>query len=176
MNAPLRFCVRAIARTVALGFLTAAACQDSTVPIEQVATFTGRWAGQPFAGEASAFVASGGADGDTLYVFGAHRRDGQRDIDQTVRVRALVSAPGTYALRADAVQVLDFVGGDGVTSTYSGSGPVAGTLYVTTYGGPGGVVEGTLSFEAQPDRSRAPYGPLARFEDGWFRATVQRPR
>lgn len=176
MNAPLRFWVRAITRAAALGLVAAAACRDTAAPTEQTPTFTGRWAGQPWTGEASAFVVSGGAAGDTLYVSGAHRMAGQRDVDQYVRVRALVSAPGTYALREDAVLVLDLVGGDGVTSTYTGSRPGAGTLFIAAYGGPGGVVEGTLSFEAQPDRSSAPYGSSARFEDGWFRATIQRSR
>jgi hypothetical protein len=176
VNTPPRFWARAIARAVALGLVAVAACRDSAAPTEQTAaTFTGRWAGQPFTGEASAFVARGGAAGDTLYVLGSHRV-GQYDTDQYVRVRALVSAPGTYALGGDAAEVVDLVGGDGITSIYAGSRPGAGTLFIATYAGPGGVVEGTLSFEAQPDRTSPRYGSVARFEDGWFRATIQRSR
>jgi hypothetical protein len=119
---------------------------------------------------------SGGAAGDTLYVFGAHGKAGQPYTDQYVRVRALVSAPGTYALSANAAEVVDLLGGDVMTSIYTGSRPGAGTLFIVAYGGPGGIVEGTLSFEAQPDRTSARYGPQARFEDGWFRATIQPSR
>jgi len=177
MNPSLHFRIRAITGAVALGLVTAAAaCRDSAAPTEQMATFTGRWAGQPWAGDGSASIARGGAAGDTLYVFGVHRTDGWRDPDQYVRVRAVVSAPGTYALSADAAEVMDLVGGDLVTSVYAGSRPGAGTLYITTYDGLGGVVEGTFSFEAQPDRTSAPYGSLARFEDGWFRVTIPRSR
>jgi len=176
VNAPLRFWARAIARAATLGLVAVAGCKDTAAPTEQDATFTGRWAGQPWAGEASALIVSGSATGDTLYVFGAHRTLGQRDADQYVRVRALVNAPGTYSLGANAAEVVDLVGGDVMTSIYAGSRPAAGTLDITTYGGPGGVVEGTLSFEAQPDRTSPRYGSQARFEDGWFRATIQRSR
>ena|SRR5687767_6421796 len=50
----------------------------------------------------------------------------------------------------------------------------ADTVEIIAYGGPGGAIEGRVSFEAQPARAATPYGPSARFENGWFRATINR--
>src|SRR5438105_4743645 len=110
VKVPLRFWTRALVRASTICLVICAACRDTAAPTEQPATFTGHWAGKPWAGQASALVARGGAAGDTLYVFGTQGRAGQGYTDQYVRVRALVTAPGTYALSANAAEVVDLLG------------------------------------------------------------------
>ena len=163
-----------IVTAAALGLVTSVACRDGTSsPSELTPTFTGQWAGQPWAGEASAILVSGGAAGDTLYVFGEHRPPGQDWTDQYFRIRAVVDGPGTFVLGANDAEFAHLLGGDVRTSTYSGSRPDEGTLTITTYEGPGGIVEGRVAFGAESTDSHAPYGPHARLENGWFRANLR---
>jgi hypothetical protein len=153
----------------------AAACRDATDPAAEVAsTFSGEWAGKPWAGRAEALLVRGGAAGDTLYVFGVWPADGVM-VQQVVRVRvAPFVGAGSYALAAGAAEVTDLVGGDAVSASYVGPGRSAAALEVRAYGGVGAEVAGVARFEAQPARTLAPYGAVARFE-GTFRATVRTP-
>ena len=161
----------------ALALVASVACgDDSNSPGELTPTFTGLWAGQPWAGQASALLIPGGGAGDTLYVFGAHRVPGQDWTDQYLRIRAVVQAPGTYELGADDAGFEHLLGGDVITAAYAGSRPDKGILNITMYEGPGGIVEGTVTFGAESTSRYAPYGPHVRFEDGWFRATIPLPR
>lgn len=143
-------------------------CQRSTEPVvNPEATFTGRWIGQSWEGEASATLYADGTAGNTLYVFGKRRVDlGQ---DEVVRLRVAFHGVGTYALTADDVSLDQVLGGDVLTASYQGSGPTAGTLEITSYG-PGGAVEGTFTFEARQARTTS--APVVRFEDGRFRAPI----
>lgn len=159
----------------ALSLVAAAACGDSTSP-NDAATFTGRWAGEPWTGDARAHFAPGGAAGDTLYISGSHPVGALSLVEQYISVRVGTTTPGTYALDTDAVDVVDLVGGDVVSSTYVGSRPGPGTIEITRYDDEAGIVEGRLSFEAQSSSADAPYGPTARFENGRFRAAIIRTR
>lgn len=175
---PASFARRSALEGVTAVFLIAtmpAACGDSTSPDDD-ATFTGRWAGESWTGDARAHFAPGGAGGDTLYVVGSHPVGAASLAEQYISIRVGTTTPGTYALGADAVQVVDLVGGDVATSTYIGSRPGPGTIEITRYDDEAGIVEGRLGFEAQSASATAPYGPTARFENGRFRATIIRTR
>lgn len=165
----------AVTGLAAFSLGSAAACGDSISPDDD-ATFTGRWAGESWSGDARAHFAPGGADGDTLYITGSHPVGALSLVEQYVAIRVGTTTPGTHTLGADAVRVVDLVGGDVVSSTYVGSRPGPGTIEITRYDDEAGIVEGKLSFEAQPSSAAAPYGPTARFENGRFRATIIRTR
>ena len=170
---------RSAAAACAAVLALVAACRQPTEqqPGERTPTFTGRWAGQPWSGDAEAHLVRGGPAGDTLYVFGLRRpRGADSELGQSIRLRVVIGGPGVYPLAAEAVEVWDTVGGDVRTSTYVGLGPDAGVLHVDAYGGAGSAVEGTVHFEARSASPLAPYGPEPRFEDGRFRATVRPPR
>jgi hypothetical protein len=152
MHRRLRRCLpsrRAVLASAAILIaVTLVGCQRATEPVVTPAqTFTGRWIGQSWEGEASATLFLGGAAGDTLYVFGV-----QRVPEEWVRLRVVFRGVGTYALGPDDVVLETLVGGDVVVASYPGIGPTAGTIEVTSYG-PGGLVEGTFTFDARMART-----------------------
>jgi hypothetical protein len=154
----------------------AAACQGTTEAEERAATFTGWWAGEPWAGSASAVVARGGTAGDTLHLHGSSpaRPGAMREQWLWISI-APFHGVGTYALSPAAVRFMDIDGGDVIGSTYGGRGPVAGTLEVIAYDGDS-TIAGTVRFETEaPPRGRAPYGPRASFENGVFHAPLATP-
>jgi hypothetical protein len=159
------------AATVAALALGLAACSDAAGPSAPEATFTGRWAGRPWAARAHATLILGGTAGDTLYLGGSWP-DGLVPV-QSLRIRlAPFRGPGLYALGGDAVEMMDLVGGDAVSSTYVGARPLAGVVEIVRFA-PEGLVEGTVSFRAVPGYGRGQYGTSPEFEDGRFQAGVR---
>ena len=153
-----------------------AACGEGTGPDEPpTPTFTGRWGEEPWNGRASAILVSGGAADDSLYVGAVFPVDAPVGMPgQTILVATAGTGPGTYVLEGpSSVRVTYLLGGDGVVSAYGGSGPATGILEITEFGGPGGIVEGRVEFEAITSYGYQPVGPTARFEEGWFRATIE---
>jgi hypothetical protein len=161
-------------RIAALAAVAVAACADGTAPQRSI-TFTGRWASRPWEGAASALLRPGGADGDTLYVFGRVPADPNAIPTQSIRLRVVpFRGAGSYPLGPENAELTDILGGDVATSWYIGRAPVAGTLDVVGYDGVGREIAGAVSFQAVPVRSsNAPYGPTASFENGHFRAVLE---
>jgi hypothetical protein len=150
--------------TALLALLSAVSCRLATEPVgDPVPTFTGRWLEGAWRGEAQAHLFPRAA-GDTLLVFGVRP-------NEVLSLRIPIVGVGTYLLGPQQVQLLVLTGGDVVETTYTGIGPTAGVVEITSYGGPGGVVEGTVSFEARITRAGT-FGPPVRFEEGQFRAVV----
>jgi hypothetical protein len=154
---------------VALGGLLAMSCRSSTEPVAlPAATFRAQWQGQDWAGKARATLWR-----DTLYVSGVRTvTDGNGSYEEAVQVRVAFHGVGRYVLDSAAVSMLEIVGGDGVFGSYYGVGANAGVLDVTTYGGPGATVEGTVRFDARRSRTS---NPIYHFDDGRFSASVDVP-
>ena len=164
---------RIVRSGMALGLtvLVAAGCLEMSGPAPAPsATFTGRWTGQPWAGNAGAWLTSDGAGREVLYISGMRPVGSNGWGDQRILIRAHVTGPGVYALSGDAIRVTDLLGGDGVVSEYTGA-VAGGTLTIIRYDGPGTVIEGTLSFDVQRS-SPQDDGIIRSFSEGWFRATV----
>lgn len=160
-----------IRRAATVAALVLAACSDAAGPSAPAANFTGRWAGRPWAAQAHATLILGGAAGDTLYIGGSWPAGPVPA--QSLRIRlAPFRGPGTYAVGGDAVEMMDLVGGDAVSSTYVGARPLAGVVEIVGFA-PGGSVQGTVSFRAVPGYGRGQYGDSPRFEDGRFQADVR---
>jgi hypothetical protein len=148
------------------------ACESPTVPNPEPGMFAGRWDGHIWIGDASAYLASNGR----LYVYGTRPRGRNAwGADESLSASVAFSGPGIYGLAADDVYFLELVGGDVVSAEYNGSGEPAGSLRITRFDGPGGIVEGELSFRATTTSQFASYGPTARLDDGKFSAIVQVP-
>ena len=156
-----------------LGF-SLLACSDSSGPSSSDATFTGRWAGERWEGDAYAVLVDGGEAGDTLYISGTRPQNAGSMPVESIRIRVLFDGPGTYQLGwgTDRAELAEFTGGDVVHATYVTTAPNAGTLVITAFDGPGGEVEGRVSFTATSFSQYRSYGQVASFENGEFRATV----
>jgi hypothetical protein len=158
-----------------LALILLVACEGVTVPNPEQGMFAGRWDGGIWIGDASALLATGTpGGGNVLYVFGSRPRGGSAyGADESLSARVAFAGPGLYALGPNDVYFLELTGGDVVSAQYNGLGPRAGLLRITRFDGPGGVVEGELSFRAATTSRYASYGPTARLDDGKFRAIVQ---
>ena len=160
------------ATVAALALTALAACSDGTDPIDDAsaATFTGRWAGRPWAATGRATLVRGGAAGDTLYLGGSWPSSPYPV--QSLRIRlAPFRGAGTYPIAGDDVEMTDLVGGDAASSTYIGVRPTAGVVVVGAYA-EGRVVQGTVGFRAVSSYGNAPHGASPAFEDGRFTAEV----
>jgi hypothetical protein len=125
------------------------------------------WAGDSFRGEAVVYK-----DGPRLDLIG-YTEDGQlRSRGFRVRISDY-AGPGSYALNADAAQVMYVVGGDQISARYGTTAAGAGTLVVTEE--VDGRLAGRVEFDANALPSASlPAGDRARFE-GVFNAPVQTP-
>jgi hypothetical protein len=149
------------------------ACHDGAAPTPEArATFTGRWAGRAWEGDAWAVLVPGGAAGDTLYIGGTRPVNAGQAPVESVRLRIVPPGVGTQSLGADDATLLELVGGDVISATYRTVSSGDGSVTLTSYGGVGAAVEGTVAFEAQTESRFASYGTRARFERGHFRAVV----
>ena len=148
-------------------------CSESERPTLDL-PFTGQWAGSPWVGDASAVLVDRETGPDTLYIFGSRPRGQPQNSFETVFLRFVPNGPGTYPLQAGQASLMRLLGGDVVSSVYQTTSSATGSVTLSTYSGPGGLVEGTFAFEAQTTSPSAAYGPQARFEEGQFRAVVRR--
>jgi hypothetical protein len=146
--------------------IVALSCRSSTEPSVPVGTFTGQWKGQLWEGEAHATLA-----GDQLFLFGAQPVNAGYMPLEVVRISVDFHGVGTYVLDSTSVTFEELIGGDVVGAAYSGVGPGAGVLEVTSYGGLWGTIEGTVRFDARLTRNAS--SPTIRFENGHFRATAK---
>jgi hypothetical protein len=146
-----------------------AQCRDSTAPL-QLNEMRGTWAGQSWVGDASATVI-GFATGDTLFIFGGRPRGAGATMNYSEHVAIIVPfmGDGTYQLTTGSVSVTQLVGGDVMTSAYTGTNDGA-TLTISTSAD--GIMEGSFSFTASSSDQQPPYGSTARFEHGRFRAPL----
>jgi hypothetical protein len=152
------------------------ACESATVPEPEQGMFAGRWDGQIWIGDAGAYLVTGIAGGEVLYIFGNKPWGaGPWGADESLSARIVFTGPGIYALAADDVSFLELTGGDVISAQYNGSGQPAGLLRITRFDGPGGIVEGELRFTAATQSPHASYGRTARLDNGKFRAIVQVP-
>jgi hypothetical protein len=125
------------------------------------------WAGESFRGEAVVYK-----DGPRLELIG-YTEDGQlRSRGLRVRISDY-AGPGSYALNADAAQVMYVVGGDQISARYGTTAAGAGTLVVTAEADGRLVGHAAFDADALPSASQ-PAGSRARFE-GMFNAPVQTP-
>ncbi|MDB4889684.1 MAG: hypothetical protein JWL61_1539 [Gemmatimonadetes bacterium] len=155
---------------VALGGLLTMSCRSSTEPVVSDATFLARWQGQEWQGKASATLLRA-PSADTLYLFGNRPvTNSLGSYEEVVRVRVAFHGVGQYPLDSAAVELLEIIGGDGISGSFTGTSSSVGVLDVTAYGGPSGDIQGTVQFDAR--RARSASSPIIRFENGRFRATV----
>jgi hypothetical protein len=159
---------------LAVGALLALSCRSSTEPVVTPdPMFTGQWKGGEWKGDASVRVfASGGAVGDRLYV--NSRRvinDGTGIYEEYLSMNVAFHGVGSYVLDSTSVVVRVIIGGDGISASYGGIGANAGVLDITTFGGVGGSIDGTVRFDAR--QAGLASSPTLRFENGHFRAPVQ---
>ena len=174
-NLPSRHRRSITAVAMALLALSPGACSDSTEPLDSEATFTGRWAGERWEGEAHAVLVDGGDAGDTLFILGTRPPNAGSMPLESVRIRVLFQGPGTYQLGSggtDRAELVEITGGDVVAASYATSALNPGTLVITRYDGPGAEIEGEVTFAATSSSEYRSYGPMASFQDGRFRATV----
>lgn len=152
---------------------------NSSEPFPPDATFTGRWAGRPWAGEGSATIVEGGDAGDTLHVFASRPVNAGSMPLESIRIRVLFNGAGSYQLGsggAGSAQLLELTGGDVVSAVYSTTAADAGTLTITSYDAAGGTIEGHVAFVAASSSEYRSYGATAAFEDGAFSARIFTPR
>lgn len=167
--------VRAIISAIALLAMPLGACNDSNTPPPAEATFTGRWAGRPWVGSASATLVEGGEAGDTLFIIGTTPVNAGHMPLESIRIRVLFRGAGEYALGSsttDWAELVELTGGDVVHATYRVGDVSSGTLRITAWDGPGGEVEGRITFAARSDSPYRSYAAVEFFQDGQFRATV----
>jgi hypothetical protein len=154
-----------------------AGCKDTVAPVK-TDLLTARWAGASWVGEASATIVRGGPAGDTLYFFADGPIKGgpsQLFADNEITARVLFAGVGTYRLGPGDARFMQLVGGDVVSATYSTSSDATGSLVIESYGGIGGKIEGTISFDAVSSNQYRSFGDRASLEDGRFRGTVYTP-
>ena len=171
----LRLLPRKSSLSAILVALSLGACSDSTEPFPAEATFTGHWAGRPWAGQAFTVLVEGGDAGDTLYVGGTRPINARSMPIESIRIRVLFRGAGTYQLGSGGTgraELEEYTGGDVVHAVYATSMPNAGTLVITSSGGPGGPIEGRVSFVGVSDSPYGSYGTTAFFANGQFRATL----
>lgn len=167
--------IRTATTAIALLAMSVGACSDSNDPLPAEATFTGRWAGRPWVGEASATLVDGGEAGDTLYIFGSRPVNAGQMPLEYIRISVLFRGTHEYALASgttDRAELVELTGGDVVHASYTLAEGSSGTLRITSWGGPGGEVEGRVSFMARSDSPYRSYGAVEFFTDGQFRATI----
>jgi hypothetical protein len=150
--------------------LFALSCRSSTEPTP-AATFTGQWQGRDWKGDTRALIVAGGAAGDTLYVNSTQRvQTGDGVYEEWLSIKLPFHGAGAYVLDSASVVVRVIIGGDGIAASYYGISANAGVLDITTYGGRGGTIDGTVRFDARGGADKA---AIRRFENGHFRATVE---
>jgi hypothetical protein len=147
-----------------LALLLLASC-ESTAPEAPKVTFDAAWAGERWAGEASAMLTNAGV----LHIFGS-TPVGRADMPSaTVTITVEFDGPGTYHLGADAVRLWYLIGGDVISSSYATTTEQTGALIVeeitSTH------LRGSVTFDAVSLSEILPVGPQARFE-GTFDALL----
>ena len=163
---------RSPVRVLLMLALTAAACREGTRP-DVTPTFTGHLAGAAWAGEASALFHE--AEGDappTLFLWGSRPVGNRGWPEELIAIRVPIDGTGIYELGPEDVSLTVLTGGDVITTRYVGVAGAAGTVEITGWEGPGGVVEGVAAFALQVEGDFAPHGERAAFTNGWFRAVV----
>ena len=162
--------LRVIGAVSALCFATS--CLRGSEPDNGgIGVLTGSWAGRAWDGDVIAVLVQRQNIPDTLAIIAVRPRGSVAPIED-VTMKIAINGIGTYALggtTGSPAQLHEFVGGDVIVATYSGT---AGELSITGYSGPGGLVEGTFSFDATSSDLGRSYGESARFENGHFIAQV----
>jgi len=158
------------AATAALGL---AGCTDSTTPIDEFPTFYGTWAGATWSGDAAAYLARGGAAGDTLYVYGINPGYGVQTAKESITAKFVVHGAGTYLLGPGDANLRELVGGDVVAATYATTSTSVGRIQISAYGGVNGLVEGKIEFDAETTSPYGSYGSKASLRDAFFSAVVR---
>lgn len=167
--------VRRTVAAMALLPMSLGSCTDSSAPPPAEATFTGRWAGRPWVGEAGATLVDGGDAADTLYIYGTTPVNAGQMPLEAIRIRVLFRGAGEYSLGSsttDWAELVELTGGDVVSATYRVAAVSSGTLRITSWGGPGGEIEGRIDFVARSDSPYRSYAAVEFFQDGQFRATI----
>jgi hypothetical protein len=150
-----------------------AGCTTSNDPAETFPTFFGTWAGHTWEGSASAFLASGGSAGDTLYIFASNPPSSGMMVRESLMARIVVHGTGAYPLGANAVRFDELVGGDVVSASYVTTPSSTGTLTLSSYRGVGGLAEGKIEFDAVSSSPYGSYGPSASMRDAYFSVVVR---
>ena len=161
------FAVAGVAAMVSLG------CTEAAGPGSSFPTFIGTWAGERWTASANAYLASGGAAGDTLYVFASNPPNSGTMVRETLRARIIVHGTGAYPLGPSAVRFDELVGGDVVSASYVTTQSSTGTLTLSSYNGVGRVAEGKIEFDAESNSPYGSYGQKASMRDAFFSVVVQ---
>lgn len=157
----------------AVAALTMGGCTDSISPIDEFPTFYGSWAGGTWVGDAHALLVPGGASGDTLYIEGSNPVHAGSNPVEIIRARILIHGIGTYLLGPGDASLEEIVGGDVVAAKYVTTSTSVGRVEITSYGGPNGLVEGKISFDAETTSPYGSYGSKASLRDAFFSAVVK---
>lgn len=150
--------------TLALLVALAAGCDAPTGLAED--EMVGVLDGRTLRFEASATMLSSPGQPDWLAVSGFRG-------DVSFVVRVLYSGAGSYPLDGSMVVLRTLVGGDVLTGSYRGRDGLSGTLVLSSAGGIGSEVRGTLHFEAFHQDGEPRYGEKVSFRDGRFVALLR---
>lgn len=156
-------------RALGLGALVGiAACRSATDATPREGRLSGTWGGEPFVGDARAFISGGSLSLQS----GSPNNEAMEKVSLGLGIPA-PAQPGRYALAAGSAQILYVIGGDGIGAMYDVAADRPGTLIVTEV--KDGYVHGSVDFYARAQRGIQPAGAEARFE-GEFRAALTLPR
>jgi hypothetical protein len=149
-----------------------AGCSRAAPSPDRSAPFSGVLAGERWAGQASATLIVGGAQGDTLYVFGYDAGSAaRREVSIALRI-APFTGPGRYTLGVGDVRLSELVGGDVLVASYEAA--ARGSVVVRTFGGAGATIAGSAAFTVDRSSATGVFGSTVAFTDGEFQAPVIR--
>ena len=163
--------MRRISRAAVLVALIALpmGCEDPSGP-ESEGTFTAMWADEEWSGDGVASLI-----GNVLHIAGSKKQPGQDYTAEFVSFEITSPAVGTFSLGSGKATYAELVGGDVYGALYRTTPEATGSVTITRYDGPGGLVEGFVSFDAELVAGSGTYGDRNRLEDGQFSVPVRQP-
>ena len=151
---------------LASAVLVSAACGDAAGPVDEEGTFTATWAGNSWNGTGGAYIS-----GNVLHIWGTKGPNKFLPLE-TVSAEITSPAAGTFALEAGKASFSELIGGDVLGSAYRTTSQAGGSVTITRYDGVGGIVEGSISFDAELTYGTGSYGQSNRLQNGQFSVPV----
>ena len=143
-----------------------ASCKDASGPHE-ADTFTATWADKSWRGDGGAVVV-----GDVLHIGGARKAPGQDYTLESVSIEITSPGVGTFPITAGKAAFFEWIGGDVIGAVYRSTPQSSGSVTLTRYDGPDGVVEGSVTFDAELVTGIGTYGQGNRLKQGQFSMRV----
>lgn len=161
-----------IARLIGLAtaVLVLSSCRDTSGPQAVDGTFTAIWAEKEWKAVPAAYLVV-----NKLHIGGSKMNSTGQIPVEFITVEIDNPAVGTFDVGAGRARFAELIGGDVVGAVYQTTQQSGGSLTITRYDGPGGIVEGFMTFEAELIEGTGTYGPKNRLKDGHFSARVARP-